>query len=151
MRGEVSPQADRLLQDGEVIPLGEGLKLRVLHTPGHCSGCICIYEPDHELLFTGDTVLAGGTLSGILGSGNISDYIKSLQRLSRLRVEEMYPGHGRISTNAEEDLVKALENAITLMEECKILFETLDTKSTYDRYFSAIRGFPITPPGSSKT
>ena len=79
-------------------------------------------------LFTGDTVLAGGTLSGILGSGNISDYIKSLQLLSRLRVEEMYPGHGRISTNAEEDLEKALENAIFLMEECKILFATLDTK-----------------------
>jgi hypothetical protein len=31
------------------------------------------------------------------------------------------------------------------MEECKLLFETLDTKSTYDRYFSAIRKMPLPP------
>jgi hypothetical protein len=60
-------------------------------------------------------------------------------------VEEMYPGHGRVSTNAEADLEKALENAIFMMEECKILFATLDTKSTYDQYFSAIRKMPIAP------
>jgi hydroxyacylglutathione hydrolase len=139
-------RTDIWLEADTVLDLGN-YRLRIIHTPGHCSGCICLYEPDQELLFTGDTVLAGGTLSGILGSGNISDYIKSLQRLSRLRVEEMYPGHGRISTQAEADLEKALENAITMMEECKILFETLDTRSTYDRYFSAIRNLPITPPG----
>jgi len=137
-------RADIWLEADTILDLGN-YRLRVLHTPGHCSGCICLYEPDHELLFTGDTVLAGGTLSGILGSGNISDYIKSLQLLSRLRVEEMYPGHGRISTNAEADLEKALENAIFMMEECKILFATLDTKHTYDQYFSAIRKMPLAP------
>ena len=142
-------RADIWLEADTVMDLGN-YRFHILHTPGHCSGCICIYEPDHELLFTGDTVLAGGTLSGILGSGSISDYIKSLQRLSKLKVEEMYPGHGRISTDAEGDLLKALENAICMMEECKILFETLDTKSTYDRYFSAIRKLPIPPPGTSK-
>jgi hydroxyacylglutathione hydrolase len=142
-------RTDIWLERDTIVDLGN-YHLRILHTPGHCSGCICLYEPDHELLFTGDTVLAGGTLSGILGSGNISDYIKSLQRLSNLKVEEMYPGHGRISTNAQEDLVKALESAITMMEECKILFATLDTKSTYDRYFSGIRKLPILPPGASK-
>jgi hydroxyacylglutathione hydrolase len=83
-------RADIWLETDTVLDLGN-YRLRILHTPGHCSGCICVYEPDHELLFTGDTVLAGGTLSGILGSGNISDYIKSLQRLIQLKVEEMYP------------------------------------------------------------
>jgi hydroxyacylglutathione hydrolase len=139
-------RADIWLEADTILDLGN-YRLRILHTPGHCSGCICIYEPDHELLFTGDTVLAGGTLCGILGSGNISDYIKSLQRLNELRVKELYPGHGRISTIAQEDLGKALENARIMMEECKTLFETLDTKSTYQRYFSAIRKQPITPPG----
>ncbi len=142
-------RADIWLEAEIVLDLGN-YRLQILHTPGHCSGCICIYEPNHELLFTGDTVLAGGILSGILGSGNISDYIKSLQRLSKMKVEEMYPGHGRISTDAQEDLVKALENAISMMEESKILFETLDTKGTYDRYFSAIRKMPITPPRPAK-
>jgi hydroxyacylglutathione hydrolase len=142
-------RTDIWLEADTILDLGN-YRLQILHTPGHCSGCICIYEPDQELLFTGDTVLAGGTLSGILGSGNISDYIKSLQRLSNLKVEEMYPGHGRISSNAQEDLEAALQNALTMMEECKILFATLDTKSSYDRYFSAIRKLPISPPGSAK-
>jgi hypothetical protein len=37
-----------------------------------------------------------------------------------------------------------------MMEECKILFATLDTKSTYDQYFWAIRKMPIPPGGTPK-
>jgi len=99
-----------------------------------------------KLLFTGDTVLAGGVLSGILGSGNISDYINSLQRLSSLQVDEFYPGHGRISLTPRQDLAKALEDSHTHMEECKALFGALDTKSTYEHYFAAIRGQPPVRP-----
>jgi glyoxylase-like metal-dependent hydrolase (beta-lactamase superfamily II) len=100
----------------------------------------------HErLLFTGDTVLAGGVLSGILGSGNISDYISSLVRLNTLRVEELYPGHGKISFNPHDDLEKALQAAQSLLVDTKILFETLDTESTYEQYFADLRKFP-TPP-----
>lgn len=142
-------RADIWLEADTILDLGN-YRLHILHTPGHCSGCICIYEPDHELLFSGDTVLTGGTLSGIMESGSISDYIKSLRRLSHLRLEEMYPGHGRISTHPQEDLEKALENAIRLMEECKILFETLDTKSVCNRYFSTFWKMPVPPPDPSK-
>jgi hydroxyacylglutathione hydrolase len=134
-RADVWLQADSLLDFGNY-------KLRILYTPGHCSGCICLYEPDHQLLFTGDTVLAGGVLSGILGSGNVSDYINSLQRLSTLKVVEFYPGHGRISLTPQEDLQAALEAAHTLLEESKVLFETLNTQSTFDRYFADIRKLP---------
>jgi len=134
-RADIWLQADSLLDFGNY-------RIRVIYTPGHCSGCICLYEPDHRLLFTGDTVLAGGTLSGILGSGNVSDYINSLQRLSTLRVEEFYPGHGRISLSPHKDLQSALEAAHTLLDESKILFETLNSKPSFDRYFSAIRNLP---------
>ncbi|SPF48695.1 conserved hypothetical protein [Syntrophobacter sp. SbD1] len=134
-------RVDIWLQDNSVIDLGN-YRLIVIHAPGHCSGCICLYEPNHRLLFTGDTVMAGGVLSGILGSGNISDYISSLQRLSTLRVDEFYPGHGRISLTPQQDLAKALEDSNTHLEESKALFEALDTKSTYERYFAAIRGQP---------
>jgi hydroxyacylglutathione hydrolase len=142
-------RVDIWLEADTVVDLGN-YRLHILHTPGHCSGCICIYEPHQELLFSGDTVLAGGTLSGIMGSGNISDYIRSLQRLSNLKVEEMYPGHGRISTDADGDLLQALENALGMMEECKILFATLNTKSTFERYFSAIRKRPVISKTSPK-
>ena len=136
--------ADIWLEGDTMIELGN-YRLRTLQTPGHCSGCICLYEPDHRLLFTGDTVLGGGVLSGIFASGSISDYVNSIQRPSDLRVEEFYPGHGRISTNPQEDLQKAVEDSRTIMEESKVLFEALDTKASFSRLLSAVRKFPKPP------
>ena len=130
--------ADIWLEGDAMIELGN-YRLRVLHTPGHCSGCICLHEPDHGLLFTGDTLFAGGTLSGIFGSGSISDYVHSLKRLVGLHVEEFYPGHGPISTVPREDMRKAVTDARTLMEDCKVLFEAIDTKSSFMRFLTPVR------------
>lgn len=133
--------ADIWLEGDSMIDLGN-YRLRVLHTPGHCSGCISLYEPEHRLLFTGDTVLAGGVLSGIFSSGSISDYMNSVQRLNALRVDEFYPGHGKISTTPQEDLQKAVEDSRTIMEESKVLFEALDTKASFARLAAAVTQKP---------
>ncbi|MDY6916869.1 MAG: MBL fold metallo-hydrolase [Chloroflexota bacterium] len=122
--GSTAFHADVWLEHDTLIDLGN-YRLRALHTPGHTSGCICLYEPGEGLLFTGDTVFAGGTLSGIFGSGNISDYMNSLERLSTLRVTQLYPGHGWVSDSPEEDIRRGLEHARALFEDTKILFETL--------------------------
>jgi glyoxylase-like metal-dependent hydrolase (beta-lactamase superfamily II) len=90
--------------------------LRVFHTPGHTSGCICIYEATHGLLFSADTVFAGGTLSYIAESGSVGDYIDSLTRLRCFGLAALYPGHGRISTTPVEDIDRAIENARVLLE-----------------------------------
>ncbi len=135
-------QADIWLEDGNIIDLGNYL-LKVIHTPGHCSGSICLYEPDHKLLFTGDTVLAGGIFSDICPSGSISDYLNSLQNLRSLNIEELYPGHGRISTTPAKDMELVVERAETLLDESKILFEALDTKATFERLFFALRKFSL--------
>jgi glyoxylase-like metal-dependent hydrolase (beta-lactamase superfamily II) len=132
--------ADIWLESDTVIELGN-YRLQVLHTPGHCSGCICLYEPEHKILFTGDTVLAGGLLSDICPSGSISDYMNSLERLNSLIVEELYPGHGKISTTPKEDLQKAVKDARILLEDSKDLFAALDTKAIFERLFLAARKF----------
>jgi glyoxylase-like metal-dependent hydrolase (beta-lactamase superfamily II) len=85
--------------------------LNIIHTPGHTSGSICIYEPGKKILFTGDTVFAGGTLSYIAESGSVGDYINSMLSLSTRHIFEIYPGHGKISTNPHEDMKKAVQNA----------------------------------------
>jgi len=133
--------ADIWLEANTRIELGN-YNLTIIHTPGHCSGCISLYESANKLLFTGDTVLAGGLLSDVCPSGSISDYVNSLERLNTLNVEEFYPGHGRISTTPSEDLQKALQKARDLLEESKILFEALDTKATFKRLFAAARRIP---------
>jgi len=91
--------------------------LRIFHTPGHTSGCICIYEATQRLLFSADTLFAGGTLSYIAESGSIGDYIDSLMRLRCFGLEALYPGHGRISTTPIDDIDRAIENARVLLEE----------------------------------
>ena len=115
------------LEDDTLIALGN-YELRVLHTPGHTSGCICVYEPTERLLFSGDTVFAGGTLSDIATSGNISDYVNSVERLSSLRIAELCPGHGRVSDTPEQDMRQAVVYARTLMEDSKVLFEAITPK-----------------------
>ncbi|MBI5015208.1 MAG: MBL fold metallo-hydrolase [Deltaproteobacteria bacterium] len=131
-------QADLWLEAGTSIELGN-YRLRVLHTPGHCSGCVCLHEPEQGLLFTGDTVFVGGALSGIFVSGSISDYVHSLQALSSLRLEEFYPGHGPISKTPREDILKAVNDSRALLEDSKILFGALDTKRAFDRILTGVR------------
>jgi glyoxylase-like metal-dependent hydrolase (beta-lactamase superfamily II) len=115
------------LEDDTIIALGN-YELRVLHTPGHTSGCICVYELDQRLLFSGDTVFAGGSISEIATSGNISDYMDSVKRLGTLKITELCPGHGRISHTPEQDMKQAVVYARTLMEDSKVLFEAIIQK-----------------------
>lgn len=50
---------DRELTDGQLLRAG-GLQLRVLHTPGHSPGSVCLYQPELGVVFSGDTLFAGG-------------------------------------------------------------------------------------------
>lgn len=56
------PQQIESLQDGDVIPVFEGL--RAITVPGHTSGHTCFYLPERKVLFTGDTILNRGGVSG---------------------------------------------------------------------------------------
>ncbi|MFF7246457.1 MBL fold metallo-hydrolase [Embleya sp. NPDC008237] len=50
---------DVALADGEVLTVA-GTELRVLHTPGHAPGAVCLYAPEAAVLFSGDTLFKGG-------------------------------------------------------------------------------------------
>lgn len=128
---------DIWLENGSIIDLGK-YELQVIHTPGHTSGCICLYEPRAGLLFTGDTVFAGGTLSEIAVGGNVSDYVNSIRRLSNLKMKQLYPGHGRVSGTPDEDLPKAIIYAQTMLDDCKTFFEAfIKTRKPQDKLGSA--------------
>ncbi|TBV81865.1 MAG: MBL fold metallo-hydrolase [Desulfobulbaceae bacterium] len=99
-----SPPPDRLVADGDIVELGS-LKLRVLHTPGHTPGGICLYLAPN--LFTGDTLFVGGVGRTDFPGGDIATLSKSIcQRLLVLPLETVvWPGHGyggSRSTIAEE-------------------------------------------------
>lgn len=83
----------RRLKDGEVIELGTA-ELQVLVTPGHTPGGLCLYEPESKSLFSGDTVFSNGFGRYDLPGGDLEGLRSSLNRLRRLDVERLYPGHG---------------------------------------------------------
>ncbi len=86
-------------------------KLKVLHTPGHTSGCICLYEPFKNFIFTGDTVFDGGIISKISDSGSYGDYINSLERLNTYKIKRIFPGHGKICENPGKTINESIKNA----------------------------------------
>jgi len=90
------------------------------------SGSISFYEPDRQLLFTGDTIFSGGILGGIFPSGNISDYALTLRQLSTLRVKEYHPGHGKRSEAPSEDFEKAVKGSVNLLNDTRSLFQAFD-------------------------
>lgn len=97
-----SIQPDVLVDEGMEIDVGE-LKFQVLHTPGHSPGCVCYYEPQHHILFSGDTLFKGtiGNLS--FPTSQPSKMRSSLDKLASLPPEtRVYPGHEEETTIADE-------------------------------------------------
>lgn len=83
-------------EEGNKIPIGNGETLEVIHTPGHTKGCICLYEPVSKSLFSGDTVFAGGGTGRTDFDGSEPEkMIGSVEKLTKLDVEKLYPGHGK--------------------------------------------------------
>jgi len=100
------------LEDRNIIDLGNVL-LKVVETPGHTSGCICLYEPYEHYIFTGDTLFSGAT-SNIYESGSISEYIQSLHILNTLKINSFYPSHGAFmigSDKVKEEINNSIINA----------------------------------------
>ena len=77
-------KADRLLKEGDVLDLGDR-RLKVLHTPGHSKGSICLLSED-GLLFTGDTAYAGPLYAHFEESA-FQVYRETMGRLSALAGE----------------------------------------------------------------
>ena len=90
------------LAEGGEIRFGE-IRLRVLHTPGHTEGSVCLWSADEGLLFSGDTLFAGGWGRTDLPGGDPAALVESLVRL--LDLEDgvaVLPGHGRETTIGAE-------------------------------------------------
>jgi len=102
-----------ILNGGEKLNLGD-FSLDVIHTPGHTSGSICLYQDG--ILFSGDTIFAGGNIGRTDLGGDNKDLLSSIKKLNQLEVEIVYPGHGEIiAKNAREEILSSLR----LAEDCQ--------------------------------
>ncbi len=92
------PGQTTFADDGDVLAIGKEIRAEVIHNPGHTRGGISYYMADHHVIFTGDTLFAGGC--GRLFEGSAEEMHASLMRLASLPGNtEIYCGHEYTAAN----------------------------------------------------
>lgn len=98
------------LNGGESLKMGN-TEFEVVHTPGHTPGSICLYDKKQKLLITGDTVFANAVGRTDLDGGDFEQLKKSLERLSKMDIQKILPGHGPIVEKDGAKLIAKLLKA----------------------------------------
>jgi glyoxylase-like metal-dependent hydrolase (beta-lactamase superfamily II) len=102
---ELSDPVDEalFLTDGDEFS-GDGYQLKVIHTPGHTAGSVCLYETENKTLFSGDNLIKHITPNPLVDIRKYglrkSDYqslptfLESLDNIGKLDVRYVFSGHG---------------------------------------------------------
>lgn len=93
-------KVDRALKEGDEVGLA-GRTFRVIHTPGHSEGSMCLYCADEKLLFTGDTLFAQGSYGRTDFEGGSWDAMAFTLAHKFVGIPDdvaIFPGHGTTST-----------------------------------------------------
>lgn len=115
---------DTVLAHGERLATGE-FTLRALHTPGHVGNHLCYLLEEEELLFSGDHLINGSTVVIVPPSGNMADYLRSLELLSHEAIAHIAPGHGDVIANAQALVQYTIHHR--LAREAKVLGKLSET------------------------
>lgn len=89
-------EADKVTKGGETLTVGE-FEFEIVWTPGHSPGHICLYEPNHRLLLSGDHVLPKITPNVSSHpqqrENPLGDYLESLDKVASLKIDRVLPAH----------------------------------------------------------
>jgi glyoxylase-like metal-dependent hydrolase (beta-lactamase superfamily II) len=129
------------LQHDEVLATSE-FTLRAVHTPGHVSNHFCFLLEEEQMLFAGDHIMNGSTVVIVPPSGDMKDYIESLQLLLRYPLKLIAPGHGEVMEDSravvewlvnhrlkrEAKVIKGLQQAgrCSLDELVEVVYDDVD-------------------------
>ena len=123
LRGKVEFQ--KFIKDGEKIELtgenGESFQLTALYTPGHARGHLCFYDEAKGFLLSSDNVVGLGTVVIAPPEGDMTDYLKSLERMKNLpELRFLCGSHGAAVSDAkgkiEEYIAHRLEREKQILE-----------------------------------
>jgi hydroxyacylglutathione hydrolase len=94
---------DCLVDEPDIIDQA-GIKLRVIHTPGHTPGGICLYAEQHGVVFVGDTLFADSVGRTDFPGGNMRQLIEGIKTKLLILPDDtvVYPGHGPVTTIGRE-------------------------------------------------
>jgi glyoxylase-like metal-dependent hydrolase (beta-lactamase superfamily II) len=119
---------DMIVSDGDIIPLGEGLSIVVLATPGHTRDMVSYYIPERKILIA--TEAAGcADITGHVVPQFLVDYegyMAGLRRLAALEIEVLCQGHHFVYCGAavKDFLARSLESAVQFRQHVEALLAT---------------------------
>lgn len=108
--GIVPPKVDVKLRGGEEFRVGNHI-LKIIHTPGHTAGSICILmgNKGKKILFSGDTVFSRGRIGWFNSpTSSLEQYKKSLRLLLGIHPDVILPAHGTFILSKGMDHIKLL-------------------------------------------
>jgi glyoxylase-like metal-dependent hydrolase (beta-lactamase superfamily II) len=113
-------RVDRKLADGEVLDLGKGLRLRVVHAAGHTLGSVCYFWEAEGVAFSGDSAMGLSSRPGGLPLiYHPAEYQRSLNRLRELDISALCLGHHYRTLALPRDSVHFGSNARTYLAACR--------------------------------
>ena len=115
---DTSFQVSENIADGELFKTSE-FTLEAIHTPGHVGNHVCYFLHEEGMLFAGDHIMDGSTVVILPPSGDMKDYLDSLDKLKQRSLESIAPGHG----NLMPEPMKVIEGLIRhrSMREKKVI------------------------------
>jgi glyoxylase-like metal-dependent hydrolase (beta-lactamase superfamily II) len=94
---------DRTIERDETLDI-DGEKILLLVVPGHVPDEICVYHPKSQILFAGDALYEGSDLNiSFGGPDQWREWIAGLERLKKLSISTIVPGHGDLCSTSEID------------------------------------------------
>lgn len=142
------------LRDGELLPIA-GLQLRVLSTPGHTPGHICLVDEKNRLILTGDHVLPRITPHVSLEAHGMDDplasYLGSLDVMGAGAGMEVLPAHEYRFRGLPSRVSQLVDHSLERSAEVIHVLETKDPQTVWDvareltwsRGFDSLRGFTL--------
>jgi ribonuclease/clavin/mitogillin len=95
----VSFEVQELYEDGDLLPT-QTTHWRLIHTPGHATGHLCLHDPNDGTVIAGDMVAGEGTILLEPDEGDLQAYLHSLSRLEALSPTRLLPAHGPVLDDA---------------------------------------------------
>ncbi|MEO8221287.1 MAG: MBL fold metallo-hydrolase [Specibacter sp.] len=146
--------SQRRLADGDLLPIA-GLAVRVLATPGHTPGHICLVDEANQLILTGDHVLPRITphvsLEAQIHENPLADYLRSLQAMAVGAEMEVLPAHeyrfrglpARVAELRAHTLERSGEVVAVLESGAAATVWDVSKQLSWSRGFESLRGFTL--------
>lgn len=113
----------RTIREGESVRVG-AVDLRALHTPGHAPGHLCLYEEATGTLIAGDMVAGVGTILVEPSEGDMTLYLRSLERLRDLDARFVLPAHGGVIADSREVFQRYIDHRLAREQSVLDALET---------------------------